>query len=135
MTLIASAGGFAARSQIVAIVGTITPARISAGAIVHAISSRVFPWICPGIRSRPLRWRNRIVIHTMPPSTTMKTNDGHPEDGDEQVLQLLRVGPFGLERVLRGVGSAGAQQEEQADRGRRPEHPLPHGSFGLPELS
>ena len=60
---------------------------------------------------------------------------GDPEDGDEQILQQLRIGTLGLERVLRRVGGAGAQQEEEADRGRRPEHPLPHGSFGLPELS
>ena len=81
VTFRASSGGLRARSQIAATVGTITTARISAGAIVHAISRRVFPWICAGMRSRSLRWRNRIVIHTMPPSTTMKTTTATQKTG------------------------------------------------------
>ncbi len=68
--MISSASGLRlARSKTVLTVGTATMASSTAGAMVHMISRRVFPWIWFGI-CRPGRSRNLTTTY----STTMNTS-------------------------------------------------------------
>ena len=55
----------------------------------------VFPWVWAGIRSRPLRWRNRSEIRMNPPSTNTNTPAATQRIGTSRSFCCWATGPAG----------------------------------------
>src|SRR3990172_1282630 len=90
-----ASGGRSARDQIKDRAGTTTIASNTAGAIVQPISSRVLPWSCWGMRSRPLRCRYLIAISRIPPSTSTKMIPAIARGSIRTSFSDCAVGPAG----------------------------------------
>ena len=77
------------------IVNTAITARISAGTIVHEISSTVLPWTCFGLRCSPGFSRNRSATKIVPPTTPTPMTTAIQKNGVNRSRIGLASGPAG----------------------------------------
>ena len=110
-----------------ATVGTIMTASTMAGTIVQPISSRVLPWICGGIRSRPLRCRYLMTIHRMPPSTSTNTGTApNQKTFSNRFFGSRAKGPAGFRESCDACGAHAAKRSGEGQQAEDRHDLLPH---------